>query len=414
MTPDSAVTSSKDVPSDTLHPPLRRPDRVAPQGRKSAWAAFLMGVVVSVAANVAHTWHPAAATLKTYAALHGGSTGGWHPELGAQLAAAFYPCALLLTIELLTRVKWPSGAAWAFARFGGTGVVAAVAAVVSYRHMAGLLAAYGEDALTARIGPLAVDGLMVVASFALLAIARDRTPAAMAASDTARSVHTSRPATAAPGPSPTTDVAPDATRSGAAPTDTIRAAAAAAAETLRSTMASADTSRSVIAASRTAVDLAAPETTRADTAGRPTRGASGTELQTVVALTDAGHRDGPTSDQIRQAAQPHVPARRGSDSPLPEVSKRPSNGSRPEDGRPDRTNSATDGGTEAGAEQSAPRTPQRPDPSDLRTRAGVLLSQRPEMTGRELGRVLGVSERHGQRIATEVRRSMAVNGSGRH
>ncbi|WP_433185241.1 hypothetical protein [Actinoallomurus sp. CA-150999] len=88
MTPYSTVTSSEDVPADALHPPLRRPDGVSPQGRKSAWAAFLLGVVVSVAANVAHTWHPAAATLRTHAALHGGSTGGRHPEPGAQPAVA--------------------------------------------------------------------------------------------------------------------------------------------------------------------------------------------------------------------------------------------------------------------------------------------------------------------------------------
>lgn len=122
------------------------------------WAsvAFLLGVAVSVAANVAHTYYiPGAAG---------------RPPIGAQLAAAFYPLALLLVVEILARVPWPSTWAWSAARYGGASVVAAVAAVVSYRHMAALLIAYGEDALTARIGPLAVDGLMVVASLALLAI----------------------------------------------------------------------------------------------------------------------------------------------------------------------------------------------------------------------------------------------------
>jgi Protein of unknown function (DUF2637) len=129
------------------------------RARLWATAAFLLGVAVSVAANVAHTWYIPGASGR--------------PPVGAQLAAAFYPLALLLTVEILARVPWPVGPWWAAARYGGTALVAGVAAVVSYRHMAALLAAYGEDALTAAIGPLAVDGLMVVASFALLAIGRE-------------------------------------------------------------------------------------------------------------------------------------------------------------------------------------------------------------------------------------------------
>jgi hypothetical protein len=45
-----------------------------------------------------------------------------------------------------------------------------VAAVTSYRHMSALLVSYGEDRLTALIQPVCVDGLMVVASLALLAL----------------------------------------------------------------------------------------------------------------------------------------------------------------------------------------------------------------------------------------------------
>jgi hypothetical protein len=71
-------------------------------------------------------------------------------------------------------VRWQSGAWWAIARYGGVTIVAAVAAIVSYRHMSGLLIAYGEDSLSAHIGPLAVDGLMVVAGLALLTIGADR------------------------------------------------------------------------------------------------------------------------------------------------------------------------------------------------------------------------------------------------
>lgn len=126
-------------------------------GRGWASVAFGLGVAVSVAANVAHTYY---------------IPGAGRPPVGAQLAAAFYPCALLLVVEILARVPWPSSPWWGAARYGGASAVAGVAAVVSYRHMSALLSAYGEDRLTSAIGPLAVDGLMVVASFALLAIGR--------------------------------------------------------------------------------------------------------------------------------------------------------------------------------------------------------------------------------------------------
>jgi hypothetical protein len=139
-------------------------------GNGKGWAtvAFLLGIGVSVAANVAHTWYPPADVLRA----SGKTLETWRPEVGAQLVAAFFPLALLLTVEILARVPWPGSFGWAAARYGGTAMVALVAAVVSYRHMAGLLHAYGEDGLTASIAPLAVDGLMLVASVALLAISR--------------------------------------------------------------------------------------------------------------------------------------------------------------------------------------------------------------------------------------------------
>jgi hypothetical protein len=117
--------------------------------RLVAWSAFGLGVAASVAANVAHA----------------------QPQIGPRVAAAFVPLALLLAVECMSRPRWHrAGAWWGLARYGGTGLVALVAAVMSYRHMRSLLLSYGEDPLNAAIGPLAVDGLMVVAGFALLAM----------------------------------------------------------------------------------------------------------------------------------------------------------------------------------------------------------------------------------------------------
>lgn len=167
VVPD-AGSGSGSVPDSGSAVPQRR-------GAKAvSWCAFVFGVVVSVAANVAHTLYPTAAQLAEWTKAPHAAGAQWHPEVGEQIAAAFWPLALLLAVEVLTRVRWRPGASWSLARFGGTGAVALVAAVMSYRHMQGLLGAYGEDGLSSAIGPLAVDGLMVVAGFALLSMGERR------------------------------------------------------------------------------------------------------------------------------------------------------------------------------------------------------------------------------------------------
>ncbi|OKI67810.1 hypothetical protein [Micromonospora sp. CB01531] len=47
--------------------------------------------------------------------------------------------------------------------------MAAAAALVSHRHLSGLLGHCSEDAVTVAVGPLTVDGLMLMATGALLA-----------------------------------------------------------------------------------------------------------------------------------------------------------------------------------------------------------------------------------------------------
>jgi hypothetical protein len=81
----------------------------------------------------------------------------------------FWPVALFVATEILTRVAWPQGWSWQLLRWAGMVPVAAVAALVSYRHLSGLLAFYGEEAVVCVLGPLAVDGLMVMATGAIMA-----------------------------------------------------------------------------------------------------------------------------------------------------------------------------------------------------------------------------------------------------
>jgi hypothetical protein len=83
-----------------------------------------------------------------------------------------------VAIEILARIGWPTGLRWKLLRFLGLLPVALVAGIVSYRHMSGLLHYYGEDRLVAAIGPIAVDGLMVMATGALLATGHQPTDAA--------------------------------------------------------------------------------------------------------------------------------------------------------------------------------------------------------------------------------------------
>lgn len=128
-------------------------------GRLVAWAGFVFGSVMSIAANVLHTWLPAA---------H--QPPDWTPGLAPQIGAAVWPIGLLLSVEVLSRVRWPRGWAWGLARFGGSGTVALGSAVISYGHLRDVLLAWRYGTLAAAVGPLVLDGLMVISGFALLAI----------------------------------------------------------------------------------------------------------------------------------------------------------------------------------------------------------------------------------------------------
>ncbi|WP_431885167.1 DUF2637 domain-containing protein [Micromonospora wenchangensis] len=140
-----------------------------PSGRGWAYVGVILGGVVSIAANVAHTYLPKSPD----GAPAGWAPGpGWSPSPLAVALSVFWPVALFVTVEILTRIPWGDGISSVFARVAGVLPVAVVAAVVSYRHLSGLLAHFGEDPLTIAIGPLAVDGLMVMASAALLVTSR--------------------------------------------------------------------------------------------------------------------------------------------------------------------------------------------------------------------------------------------------
>ncbi|MFF5081115.1 DUF2637 domain-containing protein [Actinoplanes sp. NPDC000266] len=116
--------------------------------RRVRWAVratLLLGVAASVVANILHALD--------------------NPI--SQAIAAWPPLALLLTVELISRVP-VHHKLLAAARFVATATIAGIAAWVSYWHMVGVAARYGETGASPYLLPLSVDGLIVVASICLV------------------------------------------------------------------------------------------------------------------------------------------------------------------------------------------------------------------------------------------------------
>jgi hypothetical protein len=123
----------------------------AAQLRRLRWAVratLTLGVAASVAANILHA----------------------RPNPISQLIAAWPPLALLLTVELISRVPTHRRCLGVI-RLATTAGIAGIAAWVSYSHMVGVAARYGEtEAAASYLLPLSVDGLVIVASVSLVEI----------------------------------------------------------------------------------------------------------------------------------------------------------------------------------------------------------------------------------------------------
>lgn len=119
--------------------------------RRIRWAVratLFVGVAASVAANVLHA----------------------EPNPISQTIAGWPPLALLLTVELVSRVP-VHRRSLAVLRVLATVVIAGIAAWVSYWHMSGVAARYGETDASPYLLPISVDGLIVVASISLVELA---------------------------------------------------------------------------------------------------------------------------------------------------------------------------------------------------------------------------------------------------
>jgi hypothetical protein len=122
--------------------------------RRLQWAVRLtlaLGVAASVTANILHA----------------------RPNPISQAIAAWPPLALLITVELVSRIPiYRKGLG--VVRVIATSGIAAIAAWVSYHHMAAVVARYGEEGTVPYLLPLSVDGLIIVASVSLVELAGRR------------------------------------------------------------------------------------------------------------------------------------------------------------------------------------------------------------------------------------------------
>lgn len=124
-----------------------------PSGRLLAWTALLVALAASVAANVAFA----------------------QPAPGPRLSAGVAPVLVVLAAGLLERVPLSGVQMWRrLLAYGGLGVVVVAAFVTSFEHQYQLLIQYGNAKLSAVLLPIAVDGLIVLASVCLTVIAERR------------------------------------------------------------------------------------------------------------------------------------------------------------------------------------------------------------------------------------------------
>lgn len=122
-----------------------------------AWVGFVFGSLVSIGGNLLAARIPPKPT-----------PANWSPDVWAQVGSTVWPVALLISVEVLSRTIWPKTLLSRTVRYVGVGAVALFSAVISYQHIQAVLISWNYEGLSAGVGPLAVDGLMVVSGAAMV------------------------------------------------------------------------------------------------------------------------------------------------------------------------------------------------------------------------------------------------------
>ncbi|MET7821269.1 DUF2637 domain-containing protein [Micromonospora zamorensis] len=156
------------------------------QLRRMQWAVratLALGVAASVTANILHA----------------------QANPISQAIAAWPPLALLITVELVTRVPVHRRALGVIRVFAAS-AIAAIAAWISYHHMVGAVARYGETGTVPYLLPVSVDGLIIVASVSLVELAarlrelEDQSPSAPVPVEVTADIHDTAPTASSPLP----------------------------------------------------------------------------------------------------------------------------------------------------------------------------------------------------------------------
>ncbi len=125
--------------------------QAAQVGRRFAYVTMFGMLALSLAGNVAHVVQLDPS-----------------PSVLSVIRAMVWPIGVWLGVELFVRVPWEAIITHRLVRWVGLLLVAFIAALVSYRHLRGLMIADNEEAIVYNLGPIAIDGLMLMATLALL------------------------------------------------------------------------------------------------------------------------------------------------------------------------------------------------------------------------------------------------------
>lgn len=120
-------------------------------GRTLTRFTLVVTLLISIVANVTHSTL-AESVISLWLRIPGG---------------VIWPTLTFLAIEIIVRVQWQSRWTHHLARFFVLGP-AIPAAIISYEHQRNLLIMMGERGIVPIIGPLAIDGLMIGCTLALL------------------------------------------------------------------------------------------------------------------------------------------------------------------------------------------------------------------------------------------------------
>lgn len=120
-------------------------------GRTLTRFTLVVTLLISIVANVTHSTL-AESVISPWLRVPGG---------------VIWPTLTFLAIEIIVRVQWQSRWTHHLARFFVLGP-AVPAAIISYEHQRNLLIMMGERGIVPIIGPLAIDGLMIGCTLALL------------------------------------------------------------------------------------------------------------------------------------------------------------------------------------------------------------------------------------------------------